>query len=288
MGIKLSFPVSLRNFMWRLGRFLYQYSRGDIPGKMEDSGETNVQQCVFSAWEKLQSNRGKLVVFDVGANVGDWAANIIKCFSGSQDQALLELHTFEPVPETFSILKTRLSKISSKYGDNCHQLALSSEAGIGKMFVLGTSGANSLNSGKATNEASISVQKETLHRFCTQRSIKEIHLLKCDAEGHDMDVLMGALPLLKEGKIQVFQFEYNYHWVYSRHYLKDVFDVLAELPYRLGKVMPDGVELYPEWHFESERFFEANYVLIRKDSLHLLETREVVFAADNTLVPLNR
>jgi len=84
-----------------------------------------------------------------------------------------------------------------------------------------------------------------------------IHFLKCDTEGHDMEVLRGAKRLFDEQRVVVCQFEYNLCWVYSRHFLKDVFDYVADTAYRVGKVTPRGVETYRAWHPELEKFFEG-------------------------------
>jgi hypothetical protein len=44
-------------------------------------------------------------------------------------------------------------------------------------------------------------------------------------------VIKGALPLLREGRIGVLQFEYTIRWIASRSFLKDIFEIIAGLPY---------------------------------------------------------
>ena len=56
------------------------------------------------------------------------------------------------------------------------------------------------------------------------------------------------------------QFEYNHRWVFARAYLRDAFDLLTGLGYRIGKLTPKGVEFYPGWDAELETFVEGNYV----------------------------
>ena len=79
-----------------------------------------------------------------------------------------------------------------------------------------------------------------------------------------MRVLEGAKGLLERGAIDFLQFEYNHRWILFRNYLKDVFDLVEPLGYRVAKVTPHGLEVYPKWHFELEVFWEGNY-LIAKD-----------------------
>lgn len=42
------------------------------------------------------------------------------------------------------------------------------------------------------------------------------------------------------------------------------FALIKDMPYRLGKLSHGSIEFYDEWHFELDRFFENNYVLVRK------------------------
>ena len=98
-----------------------------------------------------------------------------------------------------------------------------------------------------------------------------------------MEVIIGALPLLKHGKIAVLQFEYNHRWIFSRHFLKDVFDAVEGLPYKVGKICPNHIEIYEKWYPENERFFEANYVLLRNDSIAWFDTRLCRLDVNNTL-----
>jgi hypothetical protein len=68
------------------------------------------------------------------------------------------------------------------------------------------------------------------------------------------------LRLFAERRISVAQFEYNHRWVYARFFLRDAFDLLEPLGYRLGKLTPVGVEFYPRWDADLETFVEGNYI----------------------------
>ena len=45
-----------------------------------------------------------------------------------------------------------------------------------------------------------------------------------------------------------------------RSFLRDAFELLGPLGYRLGKLTPHGVEFYPGWDAELETFVEGNYL----------------------------
>ena len=112
------------------------------------------------------------------------------------------------------------------------------------------------------------IDKTTVEEYCNLVNIKRIHFMKCDTEGHDMEVLIGAKALFKESRILVCQFEYNLRWIDSRHFLKDVFDLIVKLPYTIGKITPNGILYYEKYHPELDRFFEGNYLIVHKNALN--------------------
>ena len=122
--------------------------------------------------------------------------------------------------------------------------------------------------------------------FMGMERIEQVLLVKSDTEGHDFSVLQGAVETLRAGCVEVWQFEYNHRWIGARAFLKDVFDFILDKPYRLGKLYGNGVEFYDEWHPEMERYFESNYVLIRKGSRIEMLCTHVQFNQKNVLMPV--
>lgn len=273
-----SWRVFVNKIKYRLGRRLYMSARGDIANNMMTNGELMIQKSVVKAVKNLTNE--KLIFFDVGANIGDWSSELLSNYHASQYQAL-DLYLFEPVPSTAIVLRQRLGENEYLHYEI---LALSSEVGKDNIYLSGeTAGTNSLHYGYNDTDNLIAINKTTVDEYCKQKGITTIHLFKCDTEGHDMEVISGALPLLEEGRIAILQFEYNHCWIFSRHYLKDVFDAIKDLPYRLGKICPNHVEVYDKWYPEHDRFFGANYVLLREDTLSWFDMRECGLDKNNTL-----
>lgn len=276
---KILVDILGRENAYRLGRSLYMQSRNDIPNDIASNGERMVQRAIVDAWD---FSAKKLVVVDCGANVGDWSLAFLEACGRSRSKDV-ELYAFEPVSSTTKVLRERLCHFSSV---SIFEMALSSESGMTVMYVVGDGwGTNSLHSLNNGEEKKISITRITMFDFCMDNSIDTVHFLKCDAEGHDMDVIKGALPLLRQGRICVLQFEYNYRWILSRHFLRDVFGVVNGLPYRIGKVCPEHLELYDRWHPELERFFEGNYVLIKSDALEWFRTVECRLTSRFAVLP---
>jgi FkbM family methyltransferase len=239
-------------------------ARLDVPNQITTNGELHVQASVLD----LYDHECPLIVLDIGANVGDWAQPLLDEVHRRR-LTNLELHAFEPVPETFTVLSNRLQQHPLQRHLHLACTAVSSRQGTAQMSIyqrLG--GTNSLYADPLMpEETNVSVETTTVDAYCAANEIRTIHLMKSDTEGHDMEVLRGAERLFDEERIMVCQFEYNHRWVFARHYLKDVFDFVAKGPYKVCKITPQRVEVYSAWHPELERFFESNWLLLHPKAL---------------------
>ncbi|MCU1307294.1 MAG: hypothetical protein JWN45_1989 [Acidobacteriaceae bacterium] len=240
-----------RRNLVRFARLLTMESRLDTGNDMADNGETLVHRVLLNQ----KSAENELVVFDVGANVGEWTKRLID-HSGATK---FIVHAFEPASATFSILTKNLADLPSRV--LLLNQALSNEVGTASFYVVGAGlGINSLHKGPGQVESTERVQLNTVDAYCRNANISRIDLLKIDAEGHDLSVLEGARAMLQARAISMLQFEYNHRWIESRHFLKDAFELLSPLGYKLGKITGKGIEFYPQWHFELESFREGNYL----------------------------
>ena len=195
----------------------------------------------------------------------------------------VDLFAFEPVPSTFANLRNRLGVQNPVL--HYEQIALSSANGEGVIYVSGTNaGTNSLHTGSpGSDQKQIAIVKATAADFCKAHKIQKIHLLKCDAEGHDMEVIRGASQLLADENISVLQFEYNHRWISSRNFLKDVFAAVENMPYRLAKIQPDHLMIFNEWHPELEKFFHSNFALVHLDALAWFPTKLISWDRYNAM-----
>ncbi|MGH7741564.1 MAG: FkbM family methyltransferase, partial [Candidatus Eiseniibacteriota bacterium] len=254
-----------RRTAWRLGRAFYLEARGDLSHWIDLSadGERLLQRRML---EHSGAASGRIVVFDIGANVGDWTIALLDQAAALGLAERIEVHAFEPVPATLETLRRRLTAHTLGGRVRVVPQAVSSAAGACAMFIAGPNqGTNSLHDDPLRpGLPRIEVQATTVDDYTRSLGLDRIHYLKCDAEGHDMEVLLGARAAFAAGRVTACQFEYNLRWVYARHFLKDAFDFAATIPYRLGKVTPQGIETFRGWHPELERFFDGNYVLLHR------------------------
>lgn len=252
----------LNSLFYRLGRAIYMKARGEINNNIGSNGELMVQRSVLNACEDKVDV--KFVVFDVGANIGDWSTEMLDLSQKCRKK--IDLRAFEPVASTAATLRKNLSKYKNQW--LIEEMACSSKAGETEIFVLAdNAGTNSLHQDCFDHSSiPVRIRLTTVHDYCIQNNICHIHLLKCDTEGHDMDVIRGSLPLLVAGKISVLQFEYNHRWIYSRNYLRDIFQMIEKIPYKLAKLQADHIIFIARWNPEMDRFFEGNYLLVHEDA----------------------
>jgi FkbM family methyltransferase len=285
LGALLATRPALRRLSWRLGRRLYTSARGEqIALEIGSDGEAYLQAQVIA---NVPSDV-RLRVFDIGANQGDWTRHFISLLPDDRRSSeRVHVDLFEPIPAT----RARLAAATLAMADRAvicevHSAAISNVAGQFKMAIMSdTGGTNSLHfdgSSEVPPGGWASVDTQTIADFCALRGIAHVHLVKCDTEGHDLKVIEGARTLLADGRIDVLQFEYNHRWVFSRSFLKDVFELVKGLPYCLGKLEPRWIEVYDAWHPELERYFQSNYVLVRAPALDWFDVRRGTFDASNT------
>lgn len=247
---------SVRSYVWRIGRRLYCLARRDYANDPKSNGEYWLLEKILSACQGEKN----IVFLDIGANIGEWSKRALMGFKTHSISG--QLVAFEPARATFESLSTRFAHERQIM---CKNIALSSSSRESDFHVIKPlAGINSLHPQEG---ASIEkVQCKTLDEILVEEGISHVTFAKCDTEGHDMKVLIGSEHALNDGRIDCFQFEYNHRWILSRNFLRDVFDFVSDKPYSLGKLYGCGIELYDHWHPELERFFETNFILLRRNS----------------------
>jgi FkbM family methyltransferase len=261
----------LRAALYRGGRKLYQYARREGANDPHHNGEYRLLGEALS-----RAGRAPVILLDVGAHRGDWSAQAWRSLSRLGLQG--EIHAFEPTPQTYAALERRFSaepRVVSR------RLALSDRQGTLPLYIAGElAGTNSLEDQGLGPALAVSATR--LDDYLREHAIEQVTFLKCDAEGHDLAVLRGGAEALARGRVDLWQFEYNARWIHARAYLRDVFELVRAAPYALAKVHRHGVELFESWHPELERYFETNFVLLRRGSAFESLGRRVRFDRSNS------
>ena len=252
--------IGRRNLV-RLGAFILRAGRLDIPNCIERNGEILVQAEVLKNLENKD-----VVIVDCGASWGQWSTQLATTVRNLTEKQQLKVFCFEPSSYTFDKLTNALNALkSTTIQFTPIKNALSSQAGsIDLKIVHDGAGTNSLVDVPGDYDSVEAVIVTTLDEFAKQNNKSHIDLLKIDVEGHDFDVILGAEKLLNEMKISIIQFEYNWRWIYGKHFLQEAFHFFDERNYCIGKVIPKGIQFYPHYDVQLESFVEGNYIACTK------------------------
>lgn len=157
------------------------------------------------------------VVFDVGANVGEWTISLLGLAEGLRGEG--HVHCFELAPITFSKLQSAMARNQSGAKVFCTNAGLSDSDGTMELYINGeNSGVNSFYNRRLEGLGISYGQRETVQvttvdNYCHKEGISHIDFLKIDVEGHELAVVQGAKAMLKRGAIDYIQFEYGGCWM---------------------------------------------------------------------------
>lgn len=263
-----------KSVFWRISRKLYMLSRSESLLDHNNNGEF----WLVKQFTRNHQGNKKLFV-DIGARFGEWTDETLDC--SSDERVANKMVVFDPAPESYSYLK---AKYENRTNVDVRNLAVSDGQGEVKFYVDGPfSGINSLEYVEDSSE--IEVATTSLDLFLSEWTKDYKIFVKCDTEGHDLYVIKGAKTALKQGKLEMLQFEYNHRWIGANASLHALFEFMADMPYSLGKLKRNHIEVYEKWHPELERYFEANYVLVHNESILQRHCVHVTFNKQNVPVP---
>lgn len=229
-------------------------------GDNDSNSSTNGEEWLLN--KELPKLRGGGVVFDVGANIGNWSRY---CLGVAPD---LRMHLFEPSAFTFKKLQssewpTGVKLNNLGLGERQEQLLLNIAGdGAGMNSIHQRHGVKGVEMAAGVSTEAIQIQ--TLDAYCEENGIIHIDFLKVDVEGHEMAVFKGASNMLSNQKIDLIQFEYGGCNLDARVYLLDIWNLLQSYGYVIGKIYPNRIEMLGKYQQCQETFRYANFIAKRK------------------------
>jgi FkbM family methyltransferase len=160
----------------------------------------------FVRFLRFLDPRDRIEVFDVGANVGNWAAECLEFFPAAQITCL------EPVPATFQSLRDRFANDRRV---KVIGAGASDSPGTAEMIVDESSERSSLHEYSRTQDAldikftgRTSVDLIRLDSLLLDREAKA-RLLKIDVQGHEAAAMSGATAILPEVDVLILECSFN-------------------------------------------------------------------------------
>ena len=222
------------------------------------SGETEVMRLIKNSYDAGTC----LTVFDVGAHRGDYATLLLEILGDSTIVCC-----FEPSRKLFLQLEANLRRERAQL----YNVGLGDENSEMSLFVTDDLIPTILGgSFEITGQTLVSeekIQTVRLDDFCKDQKVNEIHFLKIDVEGFEMNVLTGAGEWVTEAGIDFIQFEVGPHSIASRTFMHDFFQMLGP-SYRLYRILRNGLYELGPYSPRLEQFASAtNYLAISKKKL---------------------
>ena len=206
----------------------------------------------------------KRIIFDIGANSGE---NSIPFALGGD-----EVYAFEPTPELSKILKDKtfnlpnyhiISKAVSDFnGISTFNVAGQADWGCSSLLEFNEN-LNQTWSGREDFKVTHKIEVEviTLEKFIEENDIKYIDWLHCDAQGQDLNVLIGLgkyLNIVKKGVIETAQ-NSEVALYKSQHTLKEVIQWLSEKDFEVTSITPNDPNLNGRGNEINIQFYNPNF-----------------------------
>jgi len=201
------------------------------------------------------------IVFDVGANKGDYSLEILSTFKDK-----VKLYCFEPSKETFNLLISNLKEYKDvkmyNFGfDQSNRIsALYSDrkgSGLASVFNRKLDHFNT----QLKNKEKIELKR--IDDFCRDNAINHIDLLKLDVEGNELNIFKGAEKLINSSSIDFIQFEFGECNIDSRTFFQDFFYLLNPY-YKIYRILKDGLMPIDIYETTLESFLTTNFLAISR------------------------
>jgi FkbM family methyltransferase len=228
-------------------------------GKGYGAATTDEEAKVIARFVK-DRNLQKVVVLDVGANIGNWSASIVSALPAAH------IIAFEPSKEAFSDLVLRFRDLPNV---TCVNAALGKSDEKAILYANeSASGLSSLTKRRVAHFGidftySEEVKVAKLDTWIKSQ-VKDFspNILKMDVEGHEFDVLQGAKETLHS--IEIVQFEFGGSNIDTRTFFQDFWYFFADRGFYIYRISPSGPVLIQHYRESDETFRPTNYVAVRK------------------------
>ncbi|MEM9153695.1 MAG: FkbM family methyltransferase [Cyanobacteria bacterium P01_F01_bin.33] len=200
---------------------------------------------------------GPVTALDVGANQGEWVAGLLSVTPNAR------VICYEPVPSTFKSLRSKICApnvllVNMGLSSGSGELTINSV--IDNCYISSVHDVEFYQEGHQIE--AVSVQASTGDAEMATHRLSHIHIVKVDAEGHDLDVIKGFQHAINSETVDMFQFEYNQFTLAARRALRDFYSLFGSR-YLLCRLLPRGLEACG-YHPVLDNFGQSNWVAVRR------------------------
>lgn len=259
-------PISKGKYrLYQLALRLVAEKPTAIPARARDGRRfvadltTGMEESVFflGVYERFISDIAERLIregdvcLDVGANFG-WYSTMMAARAGSRG----EVHSFEPVPRTYSLLEKNCSLLTDAAPVVTNNLALGDRDDVLTINLFDDlpSGHASLASSAGESSSSFECKMTTLDNYLEERGVGSVSFVKVDIEGAEMMFLKGAERLFTQPDKPIFLMEMALAQTRRFGYQpQELLKFIAERgPYTFYRVEETKERLRPIDHFDDD------------------------------------
>ena len=244
----------LRGLAWR------------VFNKIENNGNCNFdkngEKVFIENLFKTFKSSGGWVVFDIGANIGEYSIMLLD--NTKRDGVELDLHLFEP---TKSCFETISKKFDSKNNVTLNNFGVSDSNDTAKIFYdkeqsgFASLYQRNLNAYNIQLNKSEEIVLKRMDEYIEEKNIKHVDFIKIDIEGHELKAFDGFGRYLNSDFVDYIQFEYGGANLDSHSSLMEIYKFFEERGFSIAKTMPNGLEVRKYSPF-MDNFMYSNYVAV--------------------------
>ena len=204
--------------------------------------------------EQLGADLG--VVFDVGANVGNWTERALAAGAKS-------VHAFEISPTT-------AAGVSQRYAGDArvrvNAFGLSSAPGTITIHHYPDHPALTTITDYPHDAESTAIEApvSTGDAYMAEVDVDRVDFLKLDVEGAEPSVIEGFAKAFGNGAIGAVQYEYGRVCILTKYLLRDFYEQMTAYGFTVGRIEPNGVEFMP-YDMALENFKDSNWLAVHRD-----------------------
>ncbi len=257
----LDFNKPLRSFSSRILTFIPLHVLRKVEDKVQrlqgkgwGAGTVRFEvEAVLSLFPETLINKDQIVIFDVGANVGNWTDAII------EKNLKISVHCFEPSQHAYSLLQNKFQDYNNVILNN---FALGAESTQGLLWAdtpgsgLASIYRRNLKHFKKEMNYSEKVKINTLDNYINENNVQP-DILKIDVEGNELAVLQGGLHNIE--KCKVIQFEFGGCNIDSRTYFQDFYYFFLDAGFEIYRLSERGLLKLDSYSELDENFRVTNY-----------------------------
>lgn len=193
---------------------------------------------------------------DIGANIGFYSTHLAKI------HPQLKIHSFEPLPKTFSYLKRHI-EMNKCSGVRIYNFGFSDKEGEFTYYYYSSGSGNAsmakLSDQEGVQEINCKVRK--LDDFTRENKIKA-DFIKCDVEGAELFVFKGGTETIQRNRPIVFT-EILRKWSAKFNYNpNEIFDLFSAMDYQAFVAVSGRLRPFKRM---SEETIETNFFLIPEE-----------------------